>query len=253
MDPRPIILKPLDGESDEFTSLLDELNGIVTDFGLSVPVDRLELCLEHLLYVMQVNEYINLTRITNVHEALVLHVLDSLTLLPYLPESSAYVLDMGTGAGFPGIPLAACTELNVMLLDSVGKKIKADNAIIHQLGLKNVHGDHGRLESYALDHMGEFDYVVARALASLPMLIEFCTPYLKQGGQMIVSKGNPAEDELFSGNKAAELCGLKLVSSDSFDLPNGLGHREIFVFEKVSSSSVVLPRAVGEAKRNPLA
>ena len=253
MDPRPIILKSLDVESDEFTSLLDELNGIVTDFGLSVPVDRLELCLEHLLYVMQVNEYINLTRITNVHEALVLHVLDSLTLLPYLPESSAHVLDMGTGAGFPGIPLAACTELSVSLLDSVGKKIKADNAIIHQLGLNNVHGDHDRLESYALAHIGEFDYVVARALASLPMLIEFCTPYLKHGGQLIVSKGNPAEDEILSGSKAAELCGLKLVSSDSFDLPNELGHREIFVFEKVSSSSVVLPRAVGEAKRNPLA
>ncbi len=253
MDPRPIILKPLDVESDDFAVLLDELSRIVADFGLSVPIDRLALCLEHLMYVIQVNEYINLTRITDVHEALVLHILDSLTLLPYLPERSATVLDMGTGAGFPGIPLAACTDLNITLLDSVGKKIKADNAIISELNLGNVHGEHDRLESFALAHCAEFDYVVARALASLPMLIEYSSPYLRLGGRLVVSKGNPAEDELVSGNKAAEICGLQLVSSDSFDLPAESGHREIFVFEKVSSSSIELPRAVGEAKRNPLA
>lgn len=253
MDPRPIVLNDLDTCSSEFKTLLEELDDIVEGFGLSIPVGRLQTCLEHLLYVMQVNEYINLTRITDVHEALVLHILDSLTLLPYLPIGEASVLDMGSGAGFPGIPLAACTDLDVTLLDSVGKKIKADNTIIHKLGLNSVHGEHDRLESFALNHAGEFDFVVARALAPLPMLVEFAAPYLKIGGKLVVSKGNPTDDEVYSGDKVANICGLKKTSVDSFELPSDFGHREIFVFEKNARPSIQLPRAIGEVKRKPLA
>lgn len=253
MDPRPIILNDLDTRSSEFKALLEELSEIVEGFGLSIPVNKLQTCLEHLLYVMQVNEYINLTRITDVHEALVLHILDSLTLLPYLPVGEASVLDMGSGAGFPGIPLATCTDLDVTLLDSVGKKIKADDAIAHKLGLNNVHGEHDRLESYALSHAGEFDFVVARALAPLTMLIEFATPYLKIGGKLVVSKGNPTDDEVSSGEKASNICGLRKASLDSFELPSGFGHREIFVFEKITRPTIQLPRAIGEARRKPLA
>lgn len=253
MKERPIHLVPLDTQSKEYDQLLAELTEFVSGFGLTVEDDGLELCLQHLMYVIQVNEYINLTRITDIHEALVLHILDSLTLLPYIPSESVKVLDMGTGAGFPGIPLAACTELDITLLDSVGKKIKADNAIIRQLGLLNVHGEHDRLESFACSHRDEYDVVVARALASLPMLIEYATPFLSDDGVLLVSKGNPSEDELNAGKKAAEICGLKLEQCNSFDLPNALGHRQILLFRKIGVSSIKLPRAIGEAKRNPLA
>lgn len=253
MDPRPIVLKPLDTSSTEFLELLEELKSLVSDFGLELQDNELQVCLEHLLYVMQVNEYINLTRITNVHEALILHILDSLSFLPHVQVDCGSLLDMGSGAGFPGIPIAACSNLSVTLLDSVGKKIKADNAIIDQLVLKNVHGDHDRLESFALAHSGQFDYVVARALAPLPMLIEYAAPFLNLNGHLVLSKGNPSSDELESGSKAAAICGFKFVSSEEFELPNNLGHRQILTYIKKSDSKIDLPRSIGEAKRNPLA
>lgn len=253
MDPRPIVLKQLDTSSTEFLQLLAELKSLVSNFGLELQDNELQVCLEHLLYVMQVNEYINLTRITDVHEALVLHILDSLSLLPYLNSDTGSLLDMGSGAGFPGIPMAACSDLSVTLLDSVGKKIKADNAIIKQLGLTNVHGVHDRLESFAVTLSGQFDYVVARALAPLPMLIEYASPFLRLNGLLVLSKGNPSSEELEAGSKASNICGLKFVSSDEFDLPNDLGHRHIFVYKKISEPKIDLPRSIGEAKRNPLA
>ena len=253
MDSRPIILKPIDMNLDENIALVDELLELSSSLDIVFSRESAELCVEHLLYVVQVNEYINLTRITDLHEALILHILDSLTLNRFIPQGVSKVLDMGTGAGFPGIPLAITNDVSIELLDSVGKKIKADNAFIKQLELDNVQGFHDRIESYANTQRGSFDLVVARALAGLPILIEYATPFLSTNGSLLVSKGNPSVEEFETGLKVAKICGLELRDNFEFDLPNNLGHRQILRFQRVSAPSVKLPRANGEARRNPLA
>ena len=250
---RTIDLKDIEIGQDRYDQLLFFLSTLVNESGLSISRDELGLCLDHLLYVCQVNEYINLTRITDLDDAIVLHILDSLLLESYIPDSVERVLDMGTGAGFPGIPLAATTGLDYVLLDSVGKKINAVKAFAEKLQLGNVTAVHSRLEDYALEEPGRFDLVCARALASMPVLVEYATPFLRKGSYLMISKGNPEQSEIDAGNAAASMCGLELVSHDEFDLPRDLGHRSIYLYKSVRAPKVQLPRPSGTAKRTPLA
>lgn len=250
---RSIVLHDLDIDSTRFQELLDQLGALVHEADLSLTSQQLELCLRHLLYVEQVNEYINLTRITDLTDALILHILDSLLLAPYVASPDGCLLDMGTGAGFPGIPLHIALGCPVTLLDSVGKKVKAVAAFRDALHLSDVLAVHDRIESFAIAHADDYDTVVARALAPLPILVEYAAPLLIAGGQLLISKGTPSSDELASGLAAAKLCGLSLEDSREFDLPRDMGHRSVMSFIKTHEASVSLPRAVGIARRNPLA
>lgn len=245
-----IELEPIDEQL--VASLSDELLHLASSFSLTLDDAAAQLCVEHLLYVQQINSYMNLTRITDVHEALTLHILDSLALAQILPSNPTRFLDMGTGAGFPGIPFHVLTRSSGVLLDSVGKKIAAVNACIKQLGLKEIIGVHARLEEFALKESHSFDVVLARAVGQLPLLLEYGTPFLSDDGYLVLAKAFPSEDERSSGLKAASLCGLNLLDVFEFDLPGDLGHRSIFLFRKVKEPSVRLPRPVGIAKKNPL-
>lgn len=250
---RMIDLQDIEIGQDRYDQLLSSLSTLVDESGLSIPRDKLGLCLDHLLYVCQVNEYINLTRITDLDDAIVLHILDSLLLEYYIPDSVERVLDMGTGAGFPGVPLAATTGLDYVLLDSVGKKINAVRAFAEKLELRNVTAVHSRLEDFALEASGQFDLVCARALASMPVLVEYATPFLRKGAYLMISKGNPEQSEVDSGNAAAIMCGLELVHHDEFELPCNLGHRSVYLYKSMRAPKVKLPRPSGTAKRTPLA
>ena len=250
---RSIELKPLSISPEDLNNLVQEL---IQDCGLldiDLSSGQAELCIRHLLLVNQVNEYMNLTRIKDIHEALVLHIVDSIALARDLPIEPEKFLDIGTGAGFPGIPFSILTGCEGVLLDSVGKKIDAVNSFIHALELDGIIGVHDRCESYALKHRGEYDVVCARAVGQMPMIIEYGTPFLEDDGYLIVAKANPSADEIRLSNKTAEICGLELVGSDEFELPFELGHRTVFLFQKVSNPRAKLPRAVGLAKRQPLA
>ena len=132
-------------------------------------------------------------------------------------------------------------------IDSVGKKVDAVNSFVHALGLKHAHAVPDRLEEYARSHKKQFSVVTARALAPLPILVEYAAPFLKDGGLFVITKGNP------SGMSAAKICGFTLLLNDAIDLPEGLGHREFIVLKKSHPASVSLPRANGMAKKNPLA
>ncbi len=224
------------------------------EYAIQISSEQAELCVKHLLLVIEKNKVLNLTRILNPKDAVVLHLLDSLLLLPYLQKAPAGdYLDMGTGAGFPGIELGICSGRNGLLIDSVGKKVDAVCEFADELDLQNIAAEQYRLEEAALDFDEQFTCVVARALAPLPVLIEYATPFLEEHGRFVVTKGNPEKSELASGKKAAKLCGFKLIESQSFELPNDLGHRELYVFEKVSKAKVKLPRANGMARKKPLA
>ena len=217
-------------DSFDRDALFIELKSLTDDFGLTVSDEILDGCLKHLHLVLQANKTLNLTRILDLHDALVLHILDSLTFLPYIEESpSGAVLDMGTGGGFPGIPLAL-------------------------LGLsQRCSATQERVEAFGASHSARFAVVTARAMASLPVLVEYAAPILIPGGYLIVSKGNPENDEIISGDIAAKICGLSRIETSEFDLPRGLGHRTFLIYKKTSKPSIKLPRAVGVARKTPLA
>ena len=250
---RVIELQPLDVNNAEIEELAREVIELAEELGLSVEFDVATDCVRHLLLVNQVNQYMNLTRIQDIHEALVLHIVDSLVLARELPIDPENFLDIGTGAGFPGIPLALYTGAEGVLLDSVGKKIDAVNAFINELGIEDVHGVHDRCESYAAKHKGEFDLVVARAVGQMNLILEYGTPFLEDDGYLLVAKANPSDDEVRLAKKTDKICGLELVGTDAFELPRELGHRTVFLYQKVMPSKVKLPRAVGLAKKQPLA
>lgn len=225
-----------------------------SDMDVEIHRELAAACVQHLLMVAEENKKMNLTRITDLDEAVVLHLVDSLILSPLLDDApSGSFLDMGTGAGFPGIPLVLASGREAVLLDSVGKKVAAVSGFCDALNLDRVDCVHARLEDYAAQRKHSFAAVVARALAPMPTLIEYAAPFLIPHGCFIVTKGNPSPDEIASGEKAAAICGLKCIHHSEIDLPAQLGHRTLFVFERVSKPTRKLPRAVGQAKKNPLA
>lgn len=249
---RQISIQPLSETADEVADLARELIGYCSQLDFDLDLSDAELCVRHLLMVNQVNQYMNLTRISDIHEALVLHVVDSLSLTRDLPIEPERFLDMGTGAGFPGIPFAIYTGCEGVLLDSVGKKINAVDAFIADLGLDTVSAVHDRCESYASKHVSEFDIVFARAVGQMNLIVEYATPFIEEDGYLVMAKANPSDEERRIADKTAELCGLELVGVDEFDLPCELGHRTVYLYQKVSKPRVKLPRAVGLAKKQPL-
>lgn len=249
---RQISIQPLSETDGEVAELARELIAYCSQLDLDLDVSDAKLCVRHLLMVNQVNQYMNLTRISDIHEALVLHIVDSLSLTRDLPIEPERFLDMGTGAGFPGIPFAIYTGCEGVLLDSVGKKVNAVNAFITELGLDAVTAVHDRCESYASKHASEFDTVFARAVGQMNLIVEYATPFIEEDGYLVMAKANPSDEERRIADKTAELCGLELVGVDEFDLPCDLGHRTVFLYQKVSKPKVKLPRAVGLAKKQPL-
>lgn len=233
----------------------ETLQELLKDYGIDCTEEQSLLLAHHLALVIEKNKVLNLTRIVDVDEALVLHVLDSLLLLAcsdVTMDPSTRFVDMGTGAGFPGIPLGVLTGAQGVLVDSVGKKVTAVNEFIKELGLKNLVAEHSRVEDLALRMRGTQDYVVARALARTNILIEYAAPFLKMGGSLLVAKARPDEDELKEAQQAAKICGLSHASHETFELPHSLGHREILIYKRVGKPTIRLPRKPGTAKREPL-
>lgn len=249
---RTISITPLADDDPRYHLLADELIEYAGYLEVEVSPQQAMQLVAHLFYVEQVNAYMNLTRIVDLHEALILHLVDSIALTRSLPFDPEYFLDMGTGAGFPGIPIHVMTGCHGVLLDSVGKKIKAVNAFVDELGLEGISGVHDRLESFAASHGNAFDMVCARAVGQLPIIIEYGTPFLEQDGFLMLAKARPSDEELRAGDHAAEVCGLERIGCDEFELPEGLGHRSVLFYQKVDEPRIALPRPVGEAKRKPL-
>lgn len=229
---------------------------------LDIVIDehRAKRLITYLAIVLEKNKVLNLTAVREWDKAVVLHLVDSLTLLPELDAQPIALrerpfLDMGCGAGFPGIPLALVRpERCAVLCDSVKKKIKAVDEFIKALGLEEqLSTTTDRLETLGMHHRREFGCIVVRAVASLPVLIEYAAPLLSKRGQLVVSKGVPSTEELQKGRKAGEMCGLEVLSERVFDLPLEYGQRTIITYEKVKEPVIRLPRSIGTATKQPLA
>lgn len=249
---RSIRLDPIQSSDPHIHTLSQQLISLCKPYGINLTNEIATTLVLHLSYVEQVNQYINLTRITSPETGLILHILDSLLLAQFIPDHVKTLLDMGSGPGYPGVPLGLYRALDTTLVDSVNKKVLFDTAVIKQLNLRSFSAIHARLEE--LPHLTDrFDCVVCRALASLPVLVEYASPLLRMDGYLVVAKGDPEKTEVLRGDKAASICGLTRISINSFSLPKELGHRTVFAFKKIGSSDIRLPRAIGLARKQPLA
>ena len=227
-------------------------------YGIKVDDRQLKMLLQHLDLVVEKNKVVNLTRIVDPLDAIVRHVVDSLLLMPSIEalelNEGARFIDIGTGAGFPGIPLAIMTEFNGLLIDSVGKKVAAVDEFCKVLGIDHlVQGQAVRAEDLARTSAHSFDVVTARAVAELGVLIEYASPLLKKGGHLVVSKARISDDEIDQGTKVGDIVGLHLVSRETYELPEDSGHREILTYVQDKKSKIKLPRNTGMAKHHPLA
>ncbi|PNV67228.1 16S rRNA (guanine(527)-N(7))-methyltransferase RsmG [Enteroscipio rubneri] len=210
-----------------------------------------ELLQRHLELVLEANKKTNITRISSWDEGMVLHVQDSLLGLEELLKApDGWYADIGTGAGYPGIPLAIETGRKTLLVDSVGKKTAILDSFIGELGLDQVSTYTGRIEDLAREHPYEFAAITARALAQLSVLMELAAPLLQLGGRLICYKANLKPSELDHALSLQDTVGLELVSDRSFVLDDY--QRRIVTFEKVKRESIQLPRKTGLAQKRPL-
>lgn len=235
--------------------LADQLIYELSQFEIDCSHTQADLLIRDLELVLEKNKVVNLTRIEALRDAVTLHLVDSLVPLgtkTFKPSEGLRFLDIGTGAGFPGIPLVIMTGMEGLLIDSVGKKVTAVNEFIHELSLTSCKAEAIRAEVLAQRVPGSFDYVFARAVAQSNVIIEYAAPLLKLGGSLILEKANLSESELQNANYASQICGLQRLSRDSLEFPRGLGHREILTYQKVAKPHIKLPRANGMAKKHPL-
>ena len=204
-------------------------------------------------FLIEYNKKVNLTAITECEEVWVKHFLDSILLSKYakIPEKAS-LIDVGTGAGFPGIPIAITTERKTLLADSVGKKITALNRMITKLSLEGIVSTfQGRIEDLAKDQPENFSVITARALSSLSSLLELASPLLKMNGHLICYKSQDIDDELMHAKTVCNKFSMKFIEVQNFTLSDGVTHRSIVVFEKTSKPSISLPRRVGMAQKKP--
>ncbi len=200
--------------------------------------------------LVEVNQVMNLTAITEEDQVAVKHFADSLTLLPYLERFGVKSLaDIGTGAGFPGIPLKiACPDLQVTLIDSLEKRVGFLNRVIEELGLTGISAVHARAEDAGQNpkFRSQFDVSVARAVAPMNILAEYCMPFVRKGGHFIAMKG-PAEEAY---DRAVSLLGGTQVSDDLFTLADM--ERRIICIRMDKNISTQYPRKAGIPKKKPL-
>ena len=200
--------------------------------------------------VVKQNEVMNLTAITDPVLVAKLHLLDSLTVLTTQDLKGKQIIDVGCGAGFPGVPVAiACPDAHVTLLDSLGKRIKWLEEILPTLGVK-ARCITARAEEAAAAHREKFDYATSRAVARLNILLELTAPFVKVGGAVLAMKGAAAREELEEAKTAIKKLGLKLETVKDFII-DGASH-SVIVLRKVSPTPAQYPRRYAKIKQNPL-
>lgn len=203
--------------------------------------------------LIRVNSVMNLTAITEENEVYIKHFYDSLVLSSVYDFNKDITLcDVGSGAGFPGIPLAiAYPNIKVVIIDALNKRINFLNELVKKLGLSNVVAIHARAEEYAIKNRETFDVVTARAVARLNVLSELCLPLTKVGGVFLAMKGNEIS-EIDEAKNAIKVLGGEIKSIMNTNLPYEMGARNVIIINKVRNCSEKYPRAFGKIKDKPL-
>ena len=222
---------------------------------MSFTIEQKEALAEKYLdLILEANKVTNLTRIVDREQAMILHLEDSLVGLDEINESPDGLYgDLGTGGGFPGVPVAIYTGRDTVLVDSVKKKMAILDNAVNELELpNNVITYAGRIEDLAKEKPGQFSVLSARALSQLPSLLELASPLLKKNGRLVCYKANISDEERNHALSIAEIVGMRIVSSRQVYLSDNETFREIFVFEKFKKPQIKLPRRIGLAQHDPI-
>ena len=228
----------------------------INSLGISLSDKQMEQLLHYYEMLIQWNEMINLTAITNYEDVMKKHFVDSLSLVKICDlTGSLSLIDVGTGAGFPGLVLKiAFPDLNVTLLDSLKKRILFLDDVKSKLEIHGVNIIHGRAEDYAKQdkYRESFDLCVSRAVANLSTLSEYCLPFVKVDGFFISYKSERISKELESAEHAISILGGVMDKQEEFMLPNSDIYRNLVMIRKIQSTSLKYPRKAGLPARNPL-
>lgn len=234
---------------EEFSSNLKEK---LDKIDIEINNEQSQKFYNYMNLLLEWNEKINLTAITEPNEVILKHFVDSATIIKYI-EDNMKIVDVGTGAGFPGIPLNIInSKANYVLVDSLNKRINFLNEIINNLKLESINTVHSRIEDFGKDNKESFDIATSRAVASLNILLEYLLPLLKVGGICICMKGSNAKEEIENSNKALEILGGKIEKVEEIILPDSDIVRNIIIVRKIKSTPNKYPRKAGIPTKEPI-
>ncbi len=231
------------------------LYNIALETGINLTDIQLEKFQIYYNLLIETNKVMNLTSITEEKDVVLKHFIDSLAIKNYIDISNGRVIDIGTGAGFPGIPLAIIyNDTQFTLMDSLNKRINFINTVMEECKLYNIETVHSRAEDLGHNNVyrEKYDYCVSRAVAAIPVLLEYCIPFLKTGGKFISYKSEKAEEEISLSGNAQKKLGCRFDKLYSFDLPGTDISRKFVVFEKIKTTNRAYPRQAGKPKRSSL-
>ena len=238
-------------KEEEFNEKMKES---LKELNIELSEKQLNQFYNYMNILIEWNKVMNLTNITEPEEIIQKHFVDSLTILKSIKENDS-IIDVGTGAGFPGIPIKiAFPETRITLLDSLNKRIKFLEEVINKLELKNIETIHGRAEEVAHNkkYREKYDIAIARAVAPLNVLSEYLLPFVKIGGYAICMKGVKGKEEAEEGKNAIKILGGEITNSREFNLPNTEMARVIIEIEKIKNTEKKYPRKAGTPTKMPL-
>lgn len=240
---------------------MNKLVNICNKINIEISDDQINCFEKYYELLIEKNKVMNLTAITDKEDVIVKHFIDSIALIPYLLDkgininNKLKIIDIGTGAGFPGLPLKIMMpDVKFTLLDSLNKRVSFLNEVIYELKLKDIEALHGRAEDYASDnkYREKYDICVSRAVANLSTLSEYCIPFVKEDGFFISYKAGESEEEINNSKNAIKILGGKINKVEEFVLP-GTDVSRVFVFiRKLELTDKKYPRKAGVPAKKPL-
>ena len=237
-----------------FEQFKEEMNKFLDIIKLTLNDEQIISFYKYMNLLIEKNKVMNLTAITDPEEIIIKHFMDSLTISKYLEDNSK-IIDVGTGAGFPGIPVKMQNDtLEICLLDSLNKRINFLQEVINENKINKIKAIHGRAEDFGQnrEYREKYNYAVSRAVAPLNILLEYMMPFVTIGGICICMKGNIQAEEIEKGKNAAAILGGEIIKTERFKLLDTENERAIILVKKTKQTPKIYPRNPGTPSKKPL-